>query len=174
MALWFVAIAVSGVVSIVHEPIVLRALDPRHAAGFVAHHGVFGFLIFGAVVLAVTGVEALYADLSHFGRQPIFLAWYLLVFPALVCNYLGQGAVIIGNPHALELSSPFFALTPGPALYPMVALATAATGTGDQPQSVAASIGLSHLAPKRRPSVRAGGQRRARNRVRSPRADFSQ
>jgi len=132
MVLWFVAIAVAGLVAIVREPIVLRALDPRNAAGFVVHHGVFGFLVFGAVVLAVTGVEALYADLSHFGRQPIFLAWYVLVFPALVCNYLGQGAVIIANPRALDISSPFYALTPGVALYPMVALATAATVIASQ------------------------------------------
>jgi KUP system potassium uptake protein len=132
MVLWFVAIAASGLVAIVHAPAILRALDPRSAALFVVHHGVFGFLIFGAVVLAVTGVEALYADLSHFGRRPIFRAWYAIVFPALVCNYLGQGAVIISDPQALDISSPFFALTPGAALYPMVALATAATVIASQ------------------------------------------
>ena len=127
MALWFAAIAVAGAVSIVKTPVILLAIDPRHALGFVTHHGIFGFLVFGAVVLAVTGVEALYADLSHFGRTPIVGAWYAVVFPALVLNYFGQGATIVRDPHAMDISSPFFALTPGWTLVPMVALATAAT-----------------------------------------------
>jgi KUP system potassium uptake protein len=125
MIAWFTAIAVTGLVAIVAHPAIWAALDPRHAVGFVFHHGVVGLLVFGAVVLCVTGAEALYADMSHFGRRPIALAWYGCVLPALLLNYLGQGALIISNPAAL--ASPFYALTTGPMLWPMVALATAAT-----------------------------------------------
>jgi KUP system potassium uptake protein len=132
MALWFLAIGASGIVAIVHRPGVLRAFDPREAIGFVTHHGVFGFLVFGAVVLAITGVEALYADMSHFGRMPIVTAWYALVFPALICNYLGQGAIVLADPSAISGSTPFFALTPGLWLYPMVFLATLATVIASQ------------------------------------------
>jgi len=117
MIVWFIAIAASGLVAIVAHPAIWGALDPRHAAGFVVHHGIFGFLVFGAVVLCVTGAEALYADMSHFGRKPITLAWYGLVLPALLLNYLGQGAVVIGDPKAL--ASPFYALTTGPTLWPI-------------------------------------------------------
>ncbi len=132
MVVWFVAIGVAGIVAIARTPAILRAIDPREAIAFVSHHGVYGFLVFGAVVLAVTGVEALYADLSHFGRAPILLAWYAIVFPALILNYLGQGAIVIRDPHALDISSPFYALTPGWTLYPMVVLATAATVIASQ------------------------------------------
>jgi KUP system potassium uptake protein len=130
MIVWFIAIGASGLVAIVAHPAIWAALDPRHAAGFVVHHGVVGLLVFGAVVLCVTGAEALYADMSHFGRTPIALAWYGLVLPALLLNYLGQGAVVIGDPKAL--ASPFYALTTGPMLWPMVALATAATVIASQ------------------------------------------
>jgi amino acid transporter len=132
MVAWFVAIAVAGIVAIVRVPKILFALNPLEALGFVTHHGVFGFLVFGAVVLAVTGVEALYADMSHFGRAPIVSAWYVLVFPALICNYLGQGAIVIADPHALEISSPFYALAPGWTLYAMVFIATLATVIASQ------------------------------------------
>jgi KUP system potassium uptake protein len=132
MIVWFLAIAAAGLVGIVRTPTILLAFDPLRAVGFVTHHGVFGFLVFGAVVLAVTGVEALYADLSHFGRAPIVTAWYFVVFPALICNYLGQGAAVIADRHALEISTPFYALTPGWSLYPMVILATAATVIASQ------------------------------------------
>ncbi len=125
MVAWFIAIALTGLVSVVKHPAIWAALDPRHAVGFATHHGMMGFLVFGAVVLCVTGAEALYADMSHFGRKPIALAWYGLVLPALLLNYLGQGAVVIGDPSAL--ASPFYALSTGPMLWPMVALATAAT-----------------------------------------------
>jgi KUP system potassium uptake protein len=84
MVVWFLAIGVTGLIAILRAPAVLYALDPRHAARFVTHHGIFGFLVFGAVVLAMTGVEALYADMSHFGRAPIAIAWYALVFPTLI------------------------------------------------------------------------------------------
>jgi KUP system potassium uptake protein len=125
MIAWFTAIAATGLVAILAHPAIWQALDPRYAAGFVFHHGVVGFLVFGAVVLCVTGAEALYADMSHFGRRPIALAWYGCVLPALLLNYLGQGALILSNPKAL--SSPFYALTTGWMLWPMVVLATAAT-----------------------------------------------
>ncbi len=130
MILWFLAIGLSGLVAIVVHPAIVAALDPRHALGFAFHHGIFGFLVFGAVVLCVTGAEALYADMSHFGRKPIALAWYAIVLPALLLNYLGQGAMVIGNPKALE--SPFYALTTGWTLWPMVVLATAATVIASQ------------------------------------------
>ena len=130
MLVWFVIIALLGAGAILHEPRVLAALLPWYALGFVVHHGAFGFLVFGAVVLAVTGVEALYADLSHFGRAPISAAWFALVFPALILNYFGQGAKLLANPKALD--SPFFALAPGWSLIPLVVVATAATVIASQ------------------------------------------
>jgi KUP system potassium uptake protein len=130
MVLWFSSIGVAGLIGIVKDPQVLFALDPRHAIWFITHHGVFGFLIFGAVVLAMTGVEALYADMSHFGRAPIAIGWFALVFPTLILSYLGQGAVVLHDKSAFD--SPFFALAPGPFLIPMVLLATVATVIASQ------------------------------------------
>jgi KUP system potassium uptake protein len=130
MIVWFIAIGASGLVAIVQAPQVLYALDPRHALRFITHHGVFGFLVFGAVVLAMTGVEALYADMSHFGRAPIAFAWYTLVFPTLILSYLGQGAILLADRTAFD--NPFFSLTPGPLLIPMVVLATLATVIASQ------------------------------------------
>jgi KUP system potassium uptake protein len=130
MVVWFVAIGVAGALAVVRAPQVLWAMDPRQALHFVTHHGVFGFLVFGAVVLAITGVEALYADMSHFGRRPIAAAWFALVFPALILNYLGQGAVLLTNRGAFD--NPFFALAPGGWLIPMVVLATVATVIASQ------------------------------------------
>jgi len=130
MVLWFIAIGVSGLVAIVAHPGILAALNPLYALWFVSHHGIFGFLIFGAIILGMTGAEALYADMSHFGRIPITLAWYVFVLPALLLNYVGQGAVIVADPKTLQ--SPFYALTPGWTLFPMVALATAATVIASQ------------------------------------------
>lgn len=130
MVLWFFAIGAAGIAAIVRAPQVLAALNPGHAIYFITHHGVFGFLIFGAIVLAMTGVEALYADMSHFGRAPIAGAWFALVFPMLILNYVGQGAMLLLNKDAF--ASPFYALTPGPFLIPMVILATAATVIASQ------------------------------------------
>jgi KUP system potassium uptake protein len=130
MIAWFVSIGVAGAIGIARYPAVLFALDPRHGAAFMIGHGPGGFFVLGGVVLAVTGVEALYADMSHFGRVPIVRAWYCLVFPTLVLTYLGEGAGVIADPRALQ--SPFYALTPGWALLPMVALATAATVIASQ------------------------------------------
>ncbi len=125
MVLWFTAIGICGAIAIVRHPAILTALNPAHAVWFVSHHGAFGFLIFGAIILGMTGAEALYADMSHFGRIPITVAWYAFVLPALVLNYVGQGAIIVADP--TTLANPFYALAPGWALLPMVALSTAAT-----------------------------------------------
>jgi KUP system potassium uptake protein len=130
MVVWFIAIAVAGGAAIVRAPKVLAAIDPRHALSFITHHGVFGFLVFGAIVLAITGVEALYADMSHFGRLPITAAWYAIVFPALILNYLGQGASLLTNKGAFD--NPFFSLAGGRWLIPMVVLATFATVIASQ------------------------------------------
>ena len=130
MVLWFVAIGIFGALALFAQHEVLRGLDPRYALHFLTRNGLAGFTILGGVVLAVTGVEALYADLSHFGRKPIVLGWYGLVFPALVLNYFGQGAKLVANPQAIE--NPFYALSPGWALIPMVVLATVATVIASQ------------------------------------------
>jgi KUP system potassium uptake protein len=128
--LWFLAIAALGAVAIAGNPEVLRALDPLHALAFVTQHGWASFVVLGAVLLAFTGAEALYADMGHFGKGPIRIAWFGLVFPALILNYFGQGALLIANPKALE--NPFYLLAPAWALYPMVVLATAATVVASQ------------------------------------------
>ncbi len=130
MLVWFVVIGTLGALAIAQRPEVLYALDPRHAIAFATSHGIVGFTILGGVILAVTGVEALYADLSHFGRGPIVTGWFALVFPALILNYFGQGAKLLANPHALD--NPFYALAPGWMLIPMVVLATVATVIASQ------------------------------------------
>jgi KUP system potassium uptake protein len=127
---WFLAIAVGGLVSVASDPEVLLAFNPYYAVRFLASHGMIGLITLGAVFLAVTGAEALYADLGHFGRRPIQAAWLGFVFPSLALNYLGQGALVLANPKALE--NPFFMLYPDWALLPMVALATAATVIASQ------------------------------------------
>jgi len=129
-ALWFLAIGAAGVWNIAQQPAILEALDPRHALRFATAHGFASFVVLGAVLLAFTGAEALYADMGHFGRRAIRIAWYGLVAPALVLNYFGQGALLMADPKALE--NPFYLSFPGWALYPMVALATAATVIASQ------------------------------------------
>ena len=128
--LWFLALAAAGLWNIVQNPAVLSALDPQHAAYFVTAHGFASFMVLGAVLLAFTGVEAIYADMGHFGRFPIRAAWFGIVLPALVLNYFGQGAVLIARPEAA--ANPFYLAFPGWALYPMVALATCATVIASQ------------------------------------------
>jgi KUP system potassium uptake protein len=130
MVVWFVAIALPGLVWIVADPGVLWALNPLYGVFFLAHHGIIGLFTLGAVFLAVTGAEALYADLGHFGRGPIQVAWIAIVLPALAVNYLGQGALVYAHPSALE--NPFFLLYPDWALMPMVVLATLATVIASQ------------------------------------------
>ncbi len=122
---WFIVMAIGGAVHIAANPGVLLAINPLYAVGFLAEHGLIGLIALGAVFLAVTGAEALYADLGHFGRGPIQTAWVAMVFPALSINYLGQGALVLADPGALE--NPFFLLYPDWTLLPVVALATAAT-----------------------------------------------
>jgi KUP system potassium uptake protein len=124
MVAWFVAIAALGVIWLVRAPVVLTAVDPRHAVSFFRDHGWHGFAVLGAVFLVVTGGEALYADMGHFGKRPIRVAWFGLVLPALLLNYFGQGALLLTNPAAAE--QPFFLLAPGWALLPLIGLATAA------------------------------------------------
>ena len=129
-ALWFLAIGAAGVWNIAQQPAILEALDPRHALRFATGHGFASFVVLGAVLLAFTGAEALYADMGHFGRRAMRVAWFGLVAPALVLNYFGQGAVLLADPEALE--NPFYLSFPSWALYPMVALATAATVIASQ------------------------------------------
>ena len=123
--LWFLTLALLGVLGIAKHPEVMWAVNPLEGAAFFARNGLAGFLVLGSVFLVVTGGEALYADMGHFGIRPIRLTWFLLVLPALVLNYFGQGAVILEDPSTLE--HPFFLMAPGWALYPLVALATLAT-----------------------------------------------
>ena len=129
-ALWFVTIAVLGAVSIARTPEVLAALQPGYAYRFFADHPLISFIALGAVVLAVTGTEALYADMGHFGRGPIRVAWFFVVWPALLTNYFGQGALLLRDPQAVE--NPFYLLAPDWFLAPLVALATAATVIASQ------------------------------------------
>jgi KUP system potassium uptake protein len=125
MAVWFLTIAVLGVRQIVRYPSVLEALSPVHAVRFFATHHLHGMLVLGAVVLVITGGEALYADMGHFGRRPIRLAWYLFVMPALLLNYFGQGSLLLQDSEAA--TNPFYAMVPSIFIYPMVALSTMAT-----------------------------------------------
>jgi len=128
--IWFACIAVLGVMGILRHPSVLAALNPWYAASFMWHEGFTGFMILAAVVLVVTGGEALYADMGHFGKWPIRVAWYAVVLPALVINYFGQGAILLESPAAVR--NPFYSLVPGWALYPMVAVATGAAIVASQ------------------------------------------
>jgi KUP system potassium uptake protein len=130
MCVWFAVIAIAAIPQIVRHPEVLYALNPLYAVSFMIHHGVIGFITLGAVFLAVTGAEALYADLGHFGKRPIQTAWLFIVLPSLALNYLGQGALVISDPKAIE--NPFFLMFPEWALLPMVCLATAATVIASQ------------------------------------------
>ncbi|MGE0499309.1 MAG: potassium transporter Kup [Rhizobiaceae bacterium] len=129
-ALWFVALAAAGLWHIVAEPSVLAAVNPMHAMSFLTDNPTLSLVVLGAAFLAVTGAEALYADLGHFGRKPMVLAWFALVFPALVINYFGQGAYILG--HGGAIGQPLFQMVPGWATLPMVVLATAATVIASQ------------------------------------------
>ena len=127
---WFIAIGIAGIWHIAADPRVLAAFNPLYGASFLASHGLIGLITLGAVFLAVTGAEALYADLGHFGSKPIQFAWIAVVLPSLALNYLGQGALVLANPKAIE--NPFFLMYPEWALLPMVGLATAATVIASQ------------------------------------------
>jgi KUP system potassium uptake protein len=128
--LWFLSLAAIGVFNILHDTEVLKALNPWYALRFFINHGWHGIFILGAVVLAVTGGEALYADMGHFGPKPIRYGWYFFVLPALMLNYLGQGALLLEHPEAAK--NPFYMGVPEWALYPMIALATAAAVIASQ------------------------------------------
>ncbi|HEX8352431.1 MAG TPA: potassium transporter Kup [Pyrinomonadaceae bacterium] len=130
MLAWFLVIAGLGVMQVVRHPSVVGAFNPAHAFGFFQRNGWHGFLVLGTVFLVVTGGEALYADMGHFGKRPIRIVWYALVLPALLLNYMGQGALLIENPAAAE--NPFYRLAPEWALYPLIALATCAAVIASQ------------------------------------------
>ncbi|MBP0589376.1 potassium transporter Kup [Paraburkholderia sp. LEh10] len=130
MVVWFLVLAVVGIVNVVAAPAILAALDPLAGLAFCLRHEWLAFIALGAVVLSLTGAEALYADMGHFGARPIRVTWFGLVFPALALNYLGQGALLISDPTALQ--NPFYRLFPQWALYPMIVLATVATVIASQ------------------------------------------
>ncbi len=130
MLLWFASLAIMGVVNIVQAPVILEALNPMHAIGFLVQHGWIAFVALGAVVLAFTGAEALYADMGHFGRKPIRIAWFFVVFPALMLNYLGQGGLLMTDPSAVD--NPFYHQLGAWSIYPLVALSTVAAVIASQ------------------------------------------
>jgi KUP system potassium uptake protein len=130
MLLWFVTIAVLGVIHIVRAPGVIAALNPRYAVSFMSAHVLQAYVVLGSVFLVLTGAEALYADMGHFGAKPIRVAWYALVMPSLVVNYFGQGALLMQDPTAIQ--NPFFLLAPDWALLPLVVLSTVATVIASQ------------------------------------------
>jgi KUP system potassium uptake protein len=129
-ALWFVSLGTIGIWNIMQEPTILKALDPTYALHFATGHGFASFVVLGSVLLAITGAEALYADMGHFGKRAIRVAWFAIVAPGLVLNYFGQGALLIARPSAVE--NPFYLSYPDWALYPMIVLATAATVIASQ------------------------------------------
>ena len=130
MIVWFATIATLGVIHISDDPTVMYAINPWYALQFLASHGMIGLITLGAVFLAVTGGEALYADLGHFGRKPIQAAWFFFVLPALLLNYFGQGALVLSNPGTIE--NPFYRMVPEAMLVPLIILATAATVIASQ------------------------------------------
>ncbi|MBC7454071.1 MAG: potassium transporter Kup [Massilia sp.] len=130
MVIWFAALAVMGVINIVKAPEILAALNPWHAFAFMLQNRMIAFVALGAVVLAFTGAEALYADMGHFGKKPIRAAWFLIVFPALALNYLGQGGLLIAHPEALD--NPFFQQLGSWSIYPLVVLSTMAAVIASQ------------------------------------------
>jgi len=130
MIVWFLTLGVMGLMHISDDPTVLSAMNPWHGVGFLLTHGMIGLVILGAVFLAVTGGEALYADLGHFGRKPIQTAWFFFVLPCLLINYFGQGALVLAHPDAIE--NPFYRMVPDRVLVPLIGLATAATVIASQ------------------------------------------
>ncbi|MBI2835074.1 MAG: potassium transporter Kup [Acidobacteria bacterium] len=130
MIVWFTTLAILGALAIASEPRVLEAIDPRYAVLFFIHTGWIGFVVLGAVFLVVTGGEALYADMGHFGKRPIRIVWFAFVLPALLANYFGQGALLLGDPEAAP--NPFYHLAPDWLLYPLVVLSTLATVIASQ------------------------------------------
>ncbi|MDN0074697.1 low affinity potassium transporter Kup [Crenobacter sp. SG2303] len=130
MLVWFFMLGVLGAINIAKAPLVIAAINPMNALAFLIHHGWGSFLVLGAVVLALTGAEALYADMGHFGRRPIHIAWFSVVLPGLVLNYFGQGALLLHDPKTIE--NPFFYMAPQWAVLPLIILATLATVIASQ------------------------------------------
>ncbi len=130
MCIWFISLAIMGINQIIKQPHILLAINPYYGIHLLAELGWHGFLIMGSVVLVLTGAEALYADMGHFGLKPIRYAWFSFVFPALLCNYFGQGALLLQHPEAIE--NPFYLLAPSWALYPLLILSTLATVIASQ------------------------------------------
>jgi KUP system potassium uptake protein len=130
MLVWFSTLAVFGVMSVMQNPTILYAVNPAYAVAFVSEHTLQAYIVMGSVVLVVTGVEALYLDMGHFGRKPVRLAWLLIALPALMINYFGQGALMLADPSAAE--NPFFMMLPEWSLWPMIGLATVATVIASQ------------------------------------------
>ena len=146
MIVWFLVLGVLGVIYIAQNPAVLAAMNPLYAVRFFGAHGWHAFVVLGSVVLAITGGEALYADMGHFGRRPIRIAWYGLVLPGLVLNYFGQGALLLQHPDRSVADNPFFAMVPkGPLTYALVALAAAATVIASQ-ALISGAFSLTHQA----------------------------
>jgi KUP system potassium uptake protein len=143
MTVWFAVLAISGLREVAQHPDILRALSPTYGAAFLVHHFGIAFAALGSVVLTVTGAEALYADIGHFGRPPIRRAWFLVAFPALILNYMGQGALILDTPASIH--NPFFLLIPHWARIPMVLLATFATVIASQ-AVISGTFSLTHQA----------------------------
>jgi KUP system potassium uptake protein len=144
MIAWFVSIAAVGVPWILKSPEILGAVNPLHAAHFLAAHKLHGLLVLGAVVLCITGTEALYADLGHFGARPIRFAWFVLVYPALLLNYFGQGALLLARGQSVA-QNPFYGMVPSALLYPMVAISTLATVIASQ-ALISGAFSLTHQA----------------------------
>jgi KUP system potassium uptake protein len=140
---WFTALGAMGIVNIVEHPAILGALNPIHAARFLYQNGWLAFVALGAVVLAFTGAEALYADMGHFGKKPIRMAWFLIVFPGLALNYLGQGGLLLANPAAV--SNPFYQQLGAWSIYPLVVLSTMATVIASQ-ATISGTFSMTHQA----------------------------
>ncbi len=130
MTVWFLTIGILGLAQIIQNPFILKAMNPYYSVHLIMTHGPSSLLVLGTTVLALTGVEAMYADLGHFGRTPIQRAWFYLVFPCLILNYFGQGALLLNHPEAIE--NPFYHLAPSWALYPLIVLALIATVIASQ------------------------------------------
>lgn len=143
MLIWFAILAVMGVINIAATPQILAALNPMHGLGFLFQHQWLAFIALGAIVLAFTGAEALYADLGHFGHRPIRLAWFVIVFPALALNYLGQGAILISHPEAID--NLFFQQLGAWSIYPLVVISTIATVIASQ-ATISGTFSMTHEA----------------------------
>ena len=143
MLVWFATLAAMGLINIVQAPAILAALNPWHGIGFMLRNGWVAFVALGAIVLAFTGAEALYADMGHFGKKPIRIAWFLIVAPALALNYLGQGALLLSHPEAI--ANPFYQQLGAWSIYPLVALSTVATVIASQ-ATIAGTFSITHQA----------------------------